>query len=118
VAKVLAHSRELVAGTRAIQRTNHENDRFDCPGCAWPDDTKGLHLDICAVGIEFTGGVASLICALPGDWHTVADALAEQEFSVVAAAGAARTATVAAVAPNSAAKYVSFVCVMDSCHEA
>ena len=51
-----------------------------------------------------------MICALPGDWHTVADPLAEQEFPVVAAAtGAARIATAAAVAPNSAVKYVSFV---------
>jgi molybdopterin-dependent oxidoreductase alpha subunit len=52
VAKVLVDSRELVAGTRAIQRMNHENGGFDCPGCAWPDDTKGLHLDICENGIK------------------------------------------------------------------
>ncbi len=31
---------------------NHENGGFDCPGCAWPDDTKGLHLDICENGIK------------------------------------------------------------------
>jgi molybdopterin-dependent oxidoreductase alpha subunit len=52
VAKVLAQSRELVAGTRAIQRMNHEDGGFDCPGCAWPDDRKGLHLDICENGIK------------------------------------------------------------------
>jgi molybdopterin-dependent oxidoreductase alpha subunit len=52
VAKVLAQSREVVAGTRAIQLMNHENGGFDCPGCAWPDDTKGLHLDICENGIK------------------------------------------------------------------
>ena len=52
VAKVLAQSRELVAGSRAIQLMNHENGGFDCPGCAWPDDTKGLHLDICENGIK------------------------------------------------------------------
>jgi molybdopterin-dependent oxidoreductase alpha subunit len=52
VAKVLVQSNELVAGTRAIQRMNHENGGFDCPGCAWPDDTKGLHLDICENGIK------------------------------------------------------------------
>lgn len=33
-------------------RMNHENTGFDCPGCAWPDDTKGLHLDICENGIK------------------------------------------------------------------
>jgi molybdopterin-dependent oxidoreductase alpha subunit len=52
VAKVLMQSRELAAGTRAIQRMNHEDGGFDCPGCAWPDDTKGLHLDICENGIK------------------------------------------------------------------
>src|SRR3977135_3966173 len=52
VGKVLADSRELIAGARAIQRMNHENGGFDCPGCAWPDDTKGLHLDICENGIK------------------------------------------------------------------
>ena len=52
VAKVLAQSRELVAGARAIQRMNHEDGGFDCPGCAWPDDRKGLHLDICENGIK------------------------------------------------------------------
>jgi molybdopterin-dependent oxidoreductase alpha subunit len=31
---------------------NHENSGFDCPGCAWPDDRKGLHLDICENGIK------------------------------------------------------------------
>ncbi|MFE9764670.1 FdhF/YdeP family oxidoreductase [Streptomyces sp. NPDC005808] len=52
VAKVLAHERALVDGPRAIMRMNHENRGFDCPGCAWPDDTKGLHLDICENGIK------------------------------------------------------------------
>jgi hypothetical protein len=32
VAKVLVGSRELVAGSRAIQRMNHEDGGFDCPG--------------------------------------------------------------------------------------
>ncbi|WP_449340495.1 FdhF/YdeP family oxidoreductase [Streptomyces chartreusis] len=44
--------RALVDGPRAIMRMNHENTGFDCPGCAWPDDTKGLHLDICENGIK------------------------------------------------------------------
>ncbi|MEU8415957.1 FdhF/YdeP family oxidoreductase [Amycolatopsis japonica] len=43
---------ELMAGPRAILKMNHENGGFDCPGCAWPDDTKGLHLDICENGIK------------------------------------------------------------------
>ncbi|MFI0962741.1 FdhF/YdeP family oxidoreductase [Streptomyces sp. NPDC021080] len=52
VSQVLVRERALVDGPRAIMRMNHENTGFDCPGCAWPDDTKGLHLDICENGIK------------------------------------------------------------------
>ena len=52
VTRVLIHERELVDGPRAIMRMNHENYGFDCAGCAWPDDTKGLRLDICENGIK------------------------------------------------------------------
>ncbi|MDA3628447.1 FdhF/YdeP family oxidoreductase [Saccharopolyspora oryzae] len=52
VTEFLVRERELVTGPRAIMRMNHENGGFDCPGCAWPDDTKGLHLDICENGIK------------------------------------------------------------------
>ncbi|WP_369249153.1 FdhF/YdeP family oxidoreductase [Streptomyces sp. R41] len=52
VSQVLVREGALVDGPRAIMRMNHENTGFDCPGCAWPDDTKGLHLDICENGIK------------------------------------------------------------------
>ena len=39
-------------GPRAIFVMNHEDGGFDCPGCAWPDDPNGLHLDICENGIK------------------------------------------------------------------
>ncbi|MFF1452218.1 FdhF/YdeP family oxidoreductase [Streptomyces sp. NPDC058274] len=52
VSRVLARERALVDGPRSIMRMNHEGRGFDCPGCAWPDDTKGLHLDICENGIK------------------------------------------------------------------
>ncbi|NEE26416.1 molybdopterin-dependent oxidoreductase, partial [Streptomyces sp. SID7982] len=52
VTRFLVEERALVEGPRAIMRMNHENGGFDCPGCAWPDDTKGLHLDICENGIK------------------------------------------------------------------
>jgi molybdopterin-dependent oxidoreductase alpha subunit len=52
VAKVLARTREPIDGPRAIRRMNHENGGFDCPGCAWPDDYKGLRLDLCENGIK------------------------------------------------------------------
>ncbi|WP_433566126.1 FdhF/YdeP family oxidoreductase [Nocardia sp. CA-151230] len=48
----LAREGELIIGPRAILKMNHENTGFDCPGCAWPDDLKGLHLDICENGIK------------------------------------------------------------------
>ncbi|RDH74695.1 formate dehydrogenase [Mycolicibacterium moriokaense] len=52
VTKVLLGEHAVVDGARAIHRMNHENGGFDCPGCAWPDDTKGLKLDICENGIK------------------------------------------------------------------
>ncbi|MGW7043605.1 FdhF/YdeP family oxidoreductase [Streptomyces avermitilis] len=52
VSRFLLRERELVDGPRAIQKMNHEGDGFDCPGCAWPDDLKGLRLDICENGIK------------------------------------------------------------------
>ncbi|MFD0137106.1 FdhF/YdeP family oxidoreductase [Streptomyces sp. NPDC127159] len=52
VSRVLVREHALLDGPRAIMRMNHENTGFDCPGCAWPDDTKGLKLDICANGIK------------------------------------------------------------------
>ncbi|MFE2041910.1 FdhF/YdeP family oxidoreductase [Streptomyces sp. NPDC059477] len=52
VGQVFVRERTFVNGPRAIMRMNHENVGFDCPGCAWPDDTKGLHLDICENGIK------------------------------------------------------------------
>ncbi|MFF3450201.1 FdhF/YdeP family oxidoreductase [Streptomyces sp. NPDC002667] len=52
VGQFLVRERTLVDGPRAIMRMNHERTGFDCPGCAWPDDNKGLHLDICENGIK------------------------------------------------------------------
>jgi molybdopterin-dependent oxidoreductase alpha subunit len=52
VGRVLVKAREPVGGARAILRMNHEDKGFDCPGCAWPDDPNGLHLDICENGIK------------------------------------------------------------------
>ncbi|MEU9997168.1 FdhF/YdeP family oxidoreductase [Streptomyces sp. NPDC050848] len=52
VTRFMVREGALLDGPRAIMRMNHENTGFDCPGCAWPDDTKGLHLDICENGIK------------------------------------------------------------------
>ncbi len=52
VARVLDQAGEPLEGVRALFVMNHENGGFDCPGCAWPDDPDGLHLDICENGIK------------------------------------------------------------------
>ncbi|MFE6099336.1 FdhF/YdeP family oxidoreductase [Streptomyces laurentii] len=52
VTRFLLREKTLLDGPRAIMKMNHENSGFDCPGCAWPDDTKGLRLDICENGIK------------------------------------------------------------------
>src|SRR5271169_178581 len=52
VASVLERAGEPVEGFRALFAMNHENGGFDCPGCAWPDDPDGLHLDICENGVK------------------------------------------------------------------
>ncbi|MEV8046540.1 FdhF/YdeP family oxidoreductase [Streptomyces griseoluteus] len=52
VTRFLIRERELLEGPKAIQKMNHEGRGFDCPGCAWPDDFKGLRLDICENGIK------------------------------------------------------------------
>jgi hypothetical protein len=52
VGRVLLQQGELIDGVRAVFDMNHENGGFDCPGCAWPDDRKGLRMDICENGIK------------------------------------------------------------------
>jgi molybdopterin-dependent oxidoreductase alpha subunit len=52
VTGVLLKQGEILDGTRVVLKMNHENGGFDCPGCAWPDDRKGLRLDICENGIK------------------------------------------------------------------
>jgi molybdopterin-dependent oxidoreductase alpha subunit len=52
VADVLRRAGEPIEGVRALFVMNHENGGFDCPGCAWPDDPSGLHLDICENGVK------------------------------------------------------------------
>jgi molybdopterin-dependent oxidoreductase alpha subunit len=52
VGRVLAEGRAPIRGPHAVLKMNHEDGGFDCPGCAWPDDRNGLHLDICENGIK------------------------------------------------------------------
>ncbi len=52
VGRVLERAGEPLHGFHALFVMNQENGGFDCPGCAWPDDPSGLHLDICENGIK------------------------------------------------------------------
>ena len=52
VGNILLQQNAVVDGVKAIFNMNHENGGFDCPGCAWPDDRKGLRMDICENGIK------------------------------------------------------------------
>jgi molybdopterin-dependent oxidoreductase alpha subunit len=52
VGKVLERAGEPVEGFRALFVMNHADGGFDCPGCAWPDDPNGIHLDICENGVK------------------------------------------------------------------
>jgi molybdopterin-dependent oxidoreductase alpha subunit len=52
VGEILVKQNTIAEGVEAIFRMNHENGGFDCPGCAWPDDRKGLRMDICENGIK------------------------------------------------------------------
>ncbi len=50
VGRVLLKQRELGRGTHSMFVMNHPTG-YDCPGCAWPDDTK-LTLDFCENGVK------------------------------------------------------------------
>lgn len=57
VGRIIAAAREPLAAPHAILKMNQlklssGKDGFDCPGCAWPDDRNGLHLDVCENGIK------------------------------------------------------------------
>lgn len=45
-------SGEPLGGVRAMLTMNHSDGGFDCPGCAWPDATDGLKLDLCENGVK------------------------------------------------------------------
>jgi molybdopterin-dependent oxidoreductase alpha subunit len=52
VGEVLERAGHPLEGVRALFVMNQEDGGFDCPGCAWPDDPTGLHLDICENGVK------------------------------------------------------------------
>lgn len=52
VGQVFFKERELLGAPRTTLRMNHPDRGFDCPGCAWPDDQRGLRLDVCENGLK------------------------------------------------------------------
>src|SRR5260370_8222432 len=46
VSKVLIGQGELIDGTRAVFKMNHENGGYHCPGCACPDPPNPPPLDL------------------------------------------------------------------------
>ncbi|MDQ4117252.1 MAG: FdhF/YdeP family oxidoreductase, partial [Actinomycetota bacterium] len=52
VTRLLLRDGQIVDGPRALLRMNQADGGFDCPGCAWPDDIHGVHLDICENGMK------------------------------------------------------------------
>ena len=52
VGEVLEKAGTPIHGVQALFVMNQEDGGFDCPGCAWPDDPTGLHLDICENGVK------------------------------------------------------------------
>lgn len=51
VGKILFHQRAMREAPGIFFNMNKENRGFDCPGCAWPDDSK-IHMDICENGVK------------------------------------------------------------------
>ncbi|ODR18040.1 FdhF/YdeP family oxidoreductase [Mycolicibacterium porcinum] len=84
VTRFLIREREPIDGPRAIMKMNHEDGGFDCPGCAWPDDMKGLKLDICENGIKHvTWEMTHKRCG-PGFFaqHTVSELATWSDFAL------------------------------------
>ncbi|MGO3152380.1 MAG: FdhF/YdeP family oxidoreductase [Galactobacter sp.] len=52
VGRILMEQRLPMAGSKAMFQLNHNPGGYDCPGCAWPDDQKGLKLDFCENGMK------------------------------------------------------------------
>jgi molybdopterin-dependent oxidoreductase alpha subunit len=84
VTEVLLKQGEILDGTRAVLKMNHENGGFDCPGCAWPDDRKGLRLDICENGIKHSTWEMTRKRVTPDFFaaHTVTDLMRWSDFAL------------------------------------
>jgi molybdopterin-dependent oxidoreductase alpha subunit len=84
VTKFLIREREPIDGPRAIMKMNHEDGGFDCPGCAWPDDMKGLKLDICENGIKHVAWEMTRKRVGPEFFarHTVSDLATWSDFAL------------------------------------
>ena len=84
VALTLLRQGEIVDGVRAVFRMNHEDGGFDCPGCAWPDDRKGLRMDICENGIKHVTWEMTRKRVTPEFFaaHTVSELMGWSDFAL------------------------------------
>lgn len=87
VSLVLLKTHEMVNGARVVFKMNHENGGYDCPGCAWPDDRKGLRLDICENGIKHATWELTHRRATPDFFaeHTVSELSGWTDYALEAA---------------------------------
>lgn len=87
VSLVMLRNHEVINGARVVFKMNHENGGFDCPGCAWPDDRRGLKLDICESGIKHATWELTPKRAAPEFFaeHTVTELSAWTDYALEAA---------------------------------
>jgi hypothetical protein len=52
VGEVIEKAGTPIEGVRALFVMNQPDGRFDCPGCAWPDDPAHIKLDLCENGVK------------------------------------------------------------------
>ncbi|MGA1398926.1 MAG: FdhF/YdeP family oxidoreductase [Phycisphaerales bacterium] len=52
VTAILLQGGKPIEDSASLLRMNHPDRGFDCPGCAWPDDTGNLKLDLCENGVK------------------------------------------------------------------
>jgi molybdopterin-dependent oxidoreductase alpha subunit len=80
----LLQQHELINGARIVLNMNHEDGGYDCPGCAWPDDRKGLRLDICENGIKHASWEMTKKRVTPDFFaaHTVSELMEWTDFAL------------------------------------
>jgi len=84
VGRIMLEQKQIIGGIQAVFQMNHENGGYDCPGCAWPDDRKGLKMDICENGIKHSTWESTSKRVGPEFFakHTVTELLEWSDFAL------------------------------------